>query len=205
MNRQPIRKVIGIQPNLADTAWAVIRQGRSDRFQHIASGVIYIEKNACLVVKYASIYNKISDLLTQHSPDLLAIESFSAKNADVQAACQAVSQANCLSPACVIAGLQFAAAIADKPTRLLTPKDVHAIIGGGEDPPKSLVKKMVSALLEVNINDTTAARAAAIAIAGILHPDASQETPHQSCLGYQTSQIRDKDLTSHRKERSIRC
>ena len=173
MNRQPIRKVIGIQPNLAHTAWAVIRRGRSDRFQHIASGVIYIEKDACLVVKYASIYNKISDLLTQHSPDLLAIESFSVKNADVQAACQAVSQANCLSPACVIAGLQFAAAIAEKPTRLLTPKDVHTIIGGGEDAPKSLVKKMVSALLEVNINDTTAAGAAAVAIAGILHPNAS--------------------------------
>ena len=173
MNRQPIRKVIGIQPNLAHTAWAVVRRGRSDRFQHIASGVIYIEKDACLVVKYASIYNKISDLLTQHSPDLLAIESFSVKNADVQVACQAVSQANRLSPACVIAGLQFAAAIAEKPTRLLTPKDVHTIIGGGEDAPKSLVKKMVSALLEVNINDTTAAGAAAVAIAGILHPNVS--------------------------------
>ena len=171
MNRQPIRKVIGIQPNLADTAWAVIRRGRSDRFQHIASGVIYIEKNACLVVKYASIYNKISDLLTRHTPDLLAIESFSAKNADVQAACQAVSQTNRLSPACVIAGLQFAAAIADIHARLLTQKDVHAIIGGGENAPKSLVEKMVSALLEININDSNAAGAAAVAITGILHPD----------------------------------
>jgi Holliday junction resolvasome RuvABC endonuclease subunit len=171
MNRQPIRKVIGIQPNLADTAWAVIRRGRSDRFQHIASGVIYIENDAYLVVKYASIYNKISDLLTRHTPDLLAIESFSAKNADVQAACQAVSakETNALSPACVIAGLQFAAAIADIHARLLIQKDVHAIIGGGENAPKSLVEKMVSALLEININDSNAAGAAAVAIAGILH------------------------------------
>ena len=173
MDRQPIRKVIGIQLNFADTTWAVIRRGRLDRFQHIASGVIYIEKNACLVVKYTSIYNKISDLLTQHSPDLLAIESFSDKNADVQAGFQAVSQANHLSPACVIAGLHFAAAIADKPARLLTPKDVHAIIGGGEDAPKSLVKRMVSTLLEVNIKDSNAAGAAAIAIAGILLTDVS--------------------------------
>ena len=135
-------------------------------------------------MKYTSIYNKISDLLTQHSPDLLAIESFSDKTADVQAACQAVSQANRLSPACVIAGLQFVAAITDKPTRLLTPKDVHTIIGGREDAPKSLVKKKVSALLEVNINDTTAAGAATVAIAGILLTDASQETtvPYPSAV-----------------------
>ena len=176
MKTVQLRKVIGIQQSLADTRWAVIRCRRSDGFQHIASGVIYIDKNANLLVKYASIYNKISELLSKHTPDVLAIESFSANLSEVETACQAVSAPQHLSPTCVIAGLHFAAALADIPVQLLSQREVHAIIGGGADAPESIVKKKVSALLGFNINDTNAATAAAVGIASILQP-AKQQMP----------------------------
>ena len=67
------KRILGIDPGLLHTGWAVIESAGSVR-RYIASGVILPPKSAELPVRLAHIFNEVSALCKTWQPDECAIE-----------------------------------------------------------------------------------------------------------------------------------
>jgi len=152
-------RCLGIDPGLANTGWSVVSRQKSGRFQHVASGVIRTESSACDAVRYATIYNAVNALISEHTPDVLSIESvYFNKNVS-----------SCLSTASVIGVIRLAAELSPLPSIQVTPQQVKAAVCGVGRASKAQVQKMVAKVLRVDIQNAHAADAAAVAMAGLLH------------------------------------
>ena len=155
-------RCLGMDPGLANTGWSVIRRHRSGRLDHLASGVIRTESDACEAVRYATIYNAVNAIREEHTPDLLSVESvYFNKNVS-----------SCLSTASVIGVILLAAELAALPSIQVRPQTVKAAVCGVGRASKAQVKRMVSKLLDVDIRNGHACDAAAVAIAGLLERSA---------------------------------
>ena len=152
-------RCLGIDPGLANCGWSVVSRKKSGGFVHLASGVIRTESSACDAVRYATIYNAVNDLIFQHTPDILSIESvYFNKNVS-----------SCLSTASVIGVILLASHLTELPSLQVRPQSVKAAVCGVGRASKTQVQKMVSKLLGVDISNGHACDAAAAAIAGLLH------------------------------------
>ncbi|MCL2890095.1 MAG: crossover junction endodeoxyribonuclease RuvC, partial [Alphaproteobacteria bacterium] len=75
------RRILGIDPGLLHTGWAIIESMGSER-RYIASGVILPPKNAELAARLAVIFNEMNKLCETWQPDECSIEyTFVNKNA----------------------------------------------------------------------------------------------------------------------------
>ncbi|MBI4351494.1 MAG: crossover junction endodeoxyribonuclease RuvC [Elusimicrobia bacterium] len=79
-------KILGIDPGLDRTGWAVLEKDGAAPPKLAASGLIHTPKNTPLEKRLAAIYDGLSALVNAHSPDEAAIEEvFFSKRADTQA------------------------------------------------------------------------------------------------------------------------
>ena len=152
-------RCLGIDPGLANCGWSVVGRKKSGQFHHIDAGVIRTESSACDAVRYASLYNAVNALISEHTPDVLSIESvYFNKNVS-----------SCLSTASVIGVILLSAELSQLPSIQVRPQSVKAAVTGVGRASKAQVQKMVSKLLRVDIENAHACDAAAAAIAGLLH------------------------------------
>ncbi|MCL2748882.1 MAG: crossover junction endodeoxyribonuclease RuvC [Alphaproteobacteria bacterium] len=68
-----MKRILGIDPGLLHTGWAVIESAGSER-RYIASGVILPPKTDVLPTRLAKIFNEVSKLCDDFQPDECSIE-----------------------------------------------------------------------------------------------------------------------------------
>lgn len=79
-------KILGIDPGLDRTGWAVLEKDGAAPPKLAASGLIHTPKNTPTEKRLAAIFDGLSSLIKSHSPDEAAIEEvFFSKRADTQA------------------------------------------------------------------------------------------------------------------------
>ncbi len=79
-------KILGIDPGLDRTGWAVLEKDGAAPPKLAASGLVHTPKNTPLEKRLASIFDELSALIKAHLPDEAAIEEvFFSKRADTQA------------------------------------------------------------------------------------------------------------------------
>jgi len=79
-------KILGIDPGLDRTGWAVLESVPGVPPQLLASGLIHADKGLALEKRLAEIFDALSSVIKEHSPDEAAIEEvFFSKRADTQA------------------------------------------------------------------------------------------------------------------------
>ncbi|MCM2267550.1 MAG: crossover junction endodeoxyribonuclease RuvC [Elusimicrobiales bacterium] len=79
-------RILGIDPGLDRTGWAVLDKAGAAPAALAASGLIHTPKNTPLEKRLAAIYDAFSALILEHRPDEAAIEEvFFSKRADTQA------------------------------------------------------------------------------------------------------------------------
>ncbi len=79
-------KILGIDPGLDRTGWAVLEKDGAAPPKLAASGLVHTPKNTPLEKRLATIFDALSSLIKLHSPEEAAIEEvFFSKRADTQA------------------------------------------------------------------------------------------------------------------------
>ena len=149
--------VLGIDPGIGNTGWAIVKH-EANRYEHIDSGVILTRTHAPIGKRLDTHYKMIRQLITEHSPDLVSIESvFFNRNIT-----------SCISTASVIAIVELAAQQAGVATLQIKPQAVKSAVTGNGSACKADVMKFVNRLLNTEITRDHEADASAAAIAGLL-------------------------------------
>lgn len=79
-------KILGIDPGLDRTGWAVVTNNSAKQPVLLASGLIHTPAKMPLEKRLAAIYDELTEIILQHSPTEAAIEEvFFSKRADTQA------------------------------------------------------------------------------------------------------------------------
>ena len=79
-------KILGIDPGLDRTGWAILKKEGAAPPELTASGLIHTPKNTKLEKRLAAIYDELTAVIAAHRPDEAAIEEvFFSKRADTQA------------------------------------------------------------------------------------------------------------------------
>ncbi|MFA6434111.1 MAG: crossover junction endodeoxyribonuclease RuvC [Elusimicrobiales bacterium] len=79
-------KILGIDPGLDRTGWAVLESFPPASPRLLASGLIHTEKGLPLEKRLAGIYDALTAVILENGPDEIAIEEvFFSKRADTQA------------------------------------------------------------------------------------------------------------------------
>jgi len=79
-------KILGIDPGLDRTGWAVLEDNGAAPPGLTAAGLIHTPKNTLLEKRLAAIFDTLSEVIKTHLPDEAAIEEvFFSKRADTQA------------------------------------------------------------------------------------------------------------------------
>ncbi|MBO4480028.1 MAG: crossover junction endodeoxyribonuclease RuvC [Alphaproteobacteria bacterium] len=146
-------RILGIDPGLLHTGWAVIDTTGSTR-HYVASGVILPKKTGPLAERLAIIFNEVSKLCDTFSPNECSIEiTFVNKNPTTT-----------LILGHARASAMVAIAVKDIPIFEYEPNRIKKILTGGGHADKTAVDKMVRILLPV-ANPKTSDESDAIAIA----------------------------------------
>jgi len=81
-----LMKILGIDPGLDRTGWAVLEKDGAAPPRLAAAGLIHTLKNTLLEKRLATIFDELAARIKEHSPDEAAIEEvFFSKRADTQA------------------------------------------------------------------------------------------------------------------------
>ena len=163
-------KVIGIDPGLSNTGWAIVSRNRKGAFEMMDCGCIITHKKDTQPKRVLQIYNAIRDVLHQHNPDLLAVERVFFNQNPI----------SCLSTAGVSYICQLAAEQANIKSMTFTPQQVKMACGCGGNASKRNVKIFVSQLTKTTITNAHVADATACAIAGVLKLRTYQENPYET-------------------------
>ena len=67
-------KVIGIDPGLANTGYAIVTRNKRGTFRVLESGCITTDKQNETPKRMLEIYTGVTELLHRHTPDLLSVE-----------------------------------------------------------------------------------------------------------------------------------
>ncbi len=79
-------KILGIDPGLDRTGWAVLESVPPAPPRLLSSGLIHTEKGTALAKRLVLIFDELSSVITANAPDQVAIEEvFFSKRADTQA------------------------------------------------------------------------------------------------------------------------
>ena len=154
---------LGVDPGIASTGWGIV-QRKPTRFSLIGSGVQNTATQLPIGTRLEIHYNKFQELLTEHAPLIVCIEGvFFNRNIS-----------SCISTASVIAVIELACIQQNIPTLQVKPQAVKAAVTGKGTARKQQVKRNVNKLLRTEITSTHEADAAATAIAGLLHLNATR-------------------------------
>lgn len=154
---------LGIDPGIANTGYAIVSRNSVGKFTVLAHDCIQTKpwpfgQGCGDGSRYTKIYSEISKLLVANTPNIVAIERvFFNKN---------ISSAMTTHGAIAIS--QLSAAQIGIETVLLKPQVVKAAIGFVKAD-KDKVKQMVAKLTGIEIRNSHAADAVAVAFAGVLH------------------------------------
>ena len=153
------KRILGIDPGLANTGWAFLGRNRSGKFVILDAGCITTESTETEGKRLHDIYTRLTELLWTHTPDTIAIERvFHNKNVS-----------SSLTTAAVIGICQLTAELAGRPSDLFTPQQVKAAVCGHGGAEKPAVKKFVERLTGRTSTNPHTTDATATAIAGLLH------------------------------------
>ena len=158
-------KVIGIDPGLSNTGWAVVSRKRHGAFEMMDCGCIITHKKDTEPQRMLQIYNDIREVLRTHQPDLLAVERVFFNQNPI----------SCLSTAGVSYICLLAAEQAGIQSMTFTPQQVKMACGCGHRASKRNVKVFVSKLTNTTLTNAHVADATACAIAGLLKMQAVKE------------------------------
>ena len=158
--RSPCITILGIDPGIANCGYAVVARNprRGPAFCLRDIGCIVTPSSSDEASRLLTIYQKITEIIGAHHPNILAIERvFHNKNIS-----------SSLSVAKAIGVVQLAAAQAGIPVMLLTPQQLKAFtrLGGGAS--KSQVKLAAERLCGVKVRNLHAVDAVLCAIGGCL-------------------------------------
>ena len=67
-------RILGIDPGLTHTGWAVIEAPSPNTLSYSMSGHITSTSNHPIGLRLANIYNKLSSVITEYMPDAVALE-----------------------------------------------------------------------------------------------------------------------------------
>ena len=152
------KKVIGIDPGLANCGWSVVVRNRSGKFILMDQGCIKTASSFDEGSRLLQIYQQITELLHVHAPNAVAIERvFHNKNVT-----------SSLTTAAAIGVIQLGAAQLGLDVSMFTPQQVKAAVCGHGGADKASVKKFVEKLTGVPVKNRHAADAVAVTIAGLL-------------------------------------
>jgi len=144
-------RVLGIDPGMADTGWAVL-----DDSKLAASGLVKTSPPHALPERLRRIHDSISELLSRFSPEAFAVEEMFFLQAahSVRATLQARGV------------ILLAAAQAKVPVFEYNPRQVKSALTGSGTAPKSQMQKMVARTLglEEELRPDDVSDAAAIAL-----------------------------------------
>lgn len=155
---QHIKTCLGIDPGISHTGWAVLRREQSGIFFPLGSGVIRTDTDASDAKRYRKIFDALNDLVTERTPDLIAVEDvYFNKNVT-----------SCLKTAGVIAVCLLAAERSGVASVAFRPQHVKSAATGNPRATKAQVNRSLFRLLRVRIKNPHACDAAAVAIAGLL-------------------------------------
>ena len=116
-SKNTYRLALGLDPGIGNCGYALV-QRFLNRYQLLHSGVIYTSPRTPLGYRLDTHYATRRELLTEHSPDLVSIESvFFNKNIS-----------SCISTASVIAIAELAGVQASIPTIQILPQAVKAAV-----------------------------------------------------------------------------
>ncbi len=128
--------MLGIDPGLASTGYGVVERSGS-RLRAVKTGCIKTKASQSLAARLLLIYNEISEVIEETSPDAVALERiFFSKN---------VSSAFSVGQALGVCLLR--ASQADVPVFQYSPNEVKQAVSGYGKASKHQVQKMVAALL----------------------------------------------------------
>ena len=150
-------RVLGIDPGIGNTGWSVVKHA-AGKYQHVDSCVILTHAHAPIGKRLSTHYTLIRQLMTEHSPDLVSIESVYFNR----------NVSSCISTASVIAVVELAAHQAGVATLQIKPQTVKAAVTGNGSAGKKVVMTCVNRLLNTEISRDHEADASAAAIAGLL-------------------------------------
>ena len=148
---------MGIDPGIGNTGYVIVQRLPS-RYDLLHSGVIHAPTCSVLGERLDMHYKVIRELLTEHSPNLVCIESVYFNR----------NITSCLSTASVIATCELASVLSGISALQIKPQNAKRAVTGKGTASKQQVKKMVNRLLRCNITSDHTTDAAAIAIAGLL-------------------------------------
>ena len=149
--------VLGIDPGIGNTGWAIVKH-EANRYEHIDSGVILTHAHVPIGKRLSTHYTMIRQLITEHSPDLVSIESVYFNR----------NISSCLSTASVIAIVELAAHQSCVSTLQIKPQTAKAAVTGNGSAGESDVMAFVNRLLNTDIRLDHESDACAAAIAGLL-------------------------------------
>ncbi len=149
-------KILGIDPGLDRTGWAVVSKNRSGQPVLLASGLIHTPAKMPLEKRLVAIYDELTDIIQSNSPDEVAIEEvFFSKRADTQA--NTTHARGVILLACEKNGLKING---------YNPKIIKKTVSGNGLAQKPQMQRMVQLLLRLDEvlqpDDTADAAAAAI-------------------------------------------
>ena len=153
------RRILGIDPGLANTGWAVVGRNRSGQFVLIDSGCIVTSPREKEGARLLSIYQQLSQLLHVHVPN---------GGVSIERVFHNQNISSSLSTAAVVGVCQLAAEQMGVATQMFTPQQVKAAVCGHGGVEKAVVKTFVGKLTGVLVKNNHIADAAAAAIAGLL-------------------------------------
>ncbi|MBI4386716.1 MAG: crossover junction endodeoxyribonuclease RuvC [Elusimicrobia bacterium] len=147
---------LGIDPGLADTGWAVVDSSPGETPRLVSSGVVQTPAAAGLPDRLGFIYRRISEILSSHRADSVAVEEmFFLKAAhSVRASLQARGV------------ILLAAAQSGMPVAEYNPRQVKSTLTGSGAASKGQMQKMIQRLLALRepLRPDDVADAAAIAL-----------------------------------------
>lgn len=147
--------MLGVDPGTSATGYGVVERPDAGTHRLVECGVIRPPGKATLAVKLAAIFEELTDLITRHRPDALAVENvFVAQN---------VRSALILGHArgvILLAGSRAGLTVAE-----YAPRDIKAAVAGTGNATKSQIQKMVATLLRLKAVPRPSDAADGVAIA----------------------------------------
>lgn len=160
--------VIGIDPGISNTGFGIVERSGS-RLLALDGGVIKTHKDTPIELRLAEIAQRVSELVEQHKPQAMAIESiYFGRNAE---SAFLVGQAR--------GAVICEAGRRDIPVTSWTPQQIKLAVCGHGGAGKEQVQRMVSALLDLQ-GDLPSDHAADALAVGVCHVNA---TPLAAAIG----------------------
>lgn len=154
-------RVLGIDPGMSETGWAVLDGSSTDSPLLIASGLIRTYPGTPLPERLKDINEQVGDVLAEYNPDSFAIEEMFF--VQIAHTIRATLQARGV--------ILLAAAQKGTPVHEYNPKQVKSTLTGSGAAPKAQMQKMVQAALKLKkkLTPDDVADAAAIAVCHLRH------------------------------------